>query len=617
MRRASTLALTTLFVLMIGGRSAPALATTPTGCTDQVTSVTTTTEQHDDSGSQVRTTVATTTITICPETLSASPSSARPLATVTVTLAGAQPQICTTFVTTVTTHHLVPIYDANGTLVGYTDVPTTDTFSSVTCTVNTAAIAFDGLVVGTATATATGLVGTFAVPSASPGAHTITATPAAGTVATADFTVLDTIAPFITGTRVPAANAAGWNSSDVIVEFVCFDADSGMQSCTADTTLSAEGAGQSVTGTAVDNAGNTATYTVSGINIDRTSPTIEPHAGRAPDHGVWYTAPVTITFDCADALSGIAFCSGPVTLSTDGRGVLYTADAFDNAGNGLQFANNLNIDQTPPTITAPPAVIASTSLGTCAASPALGSPVAADNLGVVTVTSDAPPSFARGTRTVIWTATDPAGHSASAQQLVTVNDLERPTVHAPLTLTAIATSASGTVIPTGSLGSATATDNCAGVSVASVSGIPAGNLFPIGTTTLTWTATDSSGNTGSATQTVTVSFGLCLLYDPAKAAQSGSTMPIKVQLCTAGGANQSSAGLLPRAADALRAGSATPVPVSASGNANPNGVFRYDATLGGTGGYIYNLDTAGLASGLWQLRFTVNGQTYSAPFQVK
>ena len=617
MRRASTIALITLFVLVIGGHSAIAQATTPAGCTDQVTSVTTTTEQHDGSDSQTRTTVATTTITICPETLSADPSSARPLATVTVTLAGAQPQICTTFVTTTTTHHLVPIYDSNGALVGYNDSITRDTFSSVTCSVNTAVIAFDGLVVGTATATATGLVGTFAVPSASPGAHTITATPAAGTLATAPFTVLDTIPPFISGTRTPPANAAGWNSSDVIVEFVCFDADSGIQSCTADTTLSAEGAGQSVTGTAVDNAGNTATYTVSGINIDRTSPAIEPHASRSPDRGIWYTAPVTIDFECADALSGIAFCSGPVTLSTDGRGVLYTADAFDNAGNGLQFANNVNIDQTPPTITAPSAVVVSTSSGTCAASPALGSPVAADNLGVVTVTNDAPASFARGTRTVIWTATDPAGHSASAQQLVTVNDTERPTVLAPLSVNATATSPSGAVILTAALGSATATDNCAGVSAASVSGIPAGNIFPVGATTLTWTATDSSGNTGSATQMVTVSFGLCLLYDPTKAAQPGSTMPIKLQLCTAGGANQSSTALLPRATDTLHAGSTTPVAVSASGNANPNGAFRYDATLGGTGGYIYNLDTTGLASGLWQLRFTVNGQMYSAPFQVK
>ena len=42
------------------------------------------------------------------------------------------------------------------------------------------------------------------------------------------------------------------------------------------------------------------------------------------------------------------------------------------------------------------------------------------------------------------------------------------------------------------LGQATATDNCS-VTI-TVSGIPANNHFPIGTTTLTYTATDPAGN---------------------------------------------------------------------------------------------------------------------------
>jgi len=36
-------------------------------------------------------------------------------------------------------------------------------------------------------------------------------------------------------------------------------------------------------------------------------------------------------------------------------------------------------------------------------------------------------------------------------------------------------------------------------------GVPAGNIFPVGTTTVTYTATDTAGNSTQATQTVTVS----------------------------------------------------------------------------------------------------------------
>src|SRR5207253_7409476 len=49
-------------------------------------------------------------------------------------------------------------------------------------------------------------------------------------------------------------------------------------------------------------------------------------------------------------------------------------------------------------------------------------------------------------------------------------------------------------------GTATATDNCS----VTVTRSPAGNTFPVGTTVITWTATDGSGNSVTATQSVTV-----------------------------------------------------------------------------------------------------------------
>jgi hypothetical protein len=53
------------------------------------------------------------------------------------------------------------------------------------------------------------------------------------------------------------------------------------------------------------------------------------------------------------------------------------------------------------------------------------------------------------------------------------------------------------------LGTATASDNAGNVSIER-SGVPSGNLFPVGTTTITYTATDGAGNSTPATQTVTV-----------------------------------------------------------------------------------------------------------------
>jgi len=59
------------------------------------------------------------------------------------------------------------------------------------------------------------------------------------------------------------------------------------------------------------------------------------------------------------------------------------------------------------------------------------------------------------------------------------------------------------MVSEGTLGTANASDNCSGVSI-DRTGVPSGNLFPVGVTTVTYTATDASGNHAVATQTVTV-----------------------------------------------------------------------------------------------------------------
>ena len=60
--------------------------------------------------------------------------------------------------------------------------------------------------------------------------------------------------------------------------------------------------------------------------------------------------------------------------------------------------------------------------------------------------------------------------------------------------------------------------------------------------------------------------------------------------------------------------------VQQPGNSNPDNDFRFDATLGSGGGYIFNLSTNGTMAGTYELNFIVGNDAsavYSAPIQVK
>jgi hypothetical protein len=147
---------------------------------------------------------------------------------------------------------------------------------------------------------------------------------------------IDATPPTITGAASPAANANGWNNSDVTVSFTCADAPpgSGVATCSGPTTLSGEGAGQSASGTATDTAGNTASATVGGINIDKTAPTVS-YSGNAGTYGIAQT--MNITCASSDALSGVASdtcenLSGPAYAYAPGTNT-FAATATDKAGN--------------------------------------------------------------------------------------------------------------------------------------------------------------------------------------------------------------------------------------------------------------------------------------------
>jgi hypothetical protein len=163
---------------------------------------------------------------------------------------------------------------------------------------------------------------------------TCSATSAGGTDSKSVTITRDATAPTISGSASPAANGAGWNKTDVTVSFSCGDGTSGVASCGPNTTLTDDGADQSVMGTAVDGAGNTSTATVSGIDIDKTAPVVSV-TGVA--NGATYTLGSVPLAGCStsDALSGVktsatagAPAGGPV-----GSVTVTCAGAEDNAGN--------------------------------------------------------------------------------------------------------------------------------------------------------------------------------------------------------------------------------------------------------------------------------------------
>jgi uncharacterized repeat protein (TIGR01451 family) len=109
---------------------------------------------------------------------------------------------------------------------------------------------------------------------------------------------------------------------------------------------------------------------------------------------------------------------------------------------------------------------------------------------------------------ITYNATDPSGHAAApVTRIVNVVDTTRPVVTAPPNVTVFTGAGAGSCTATVSdatLGSASATDSCQGLLPTTRSGVPSGNIFPAGTTIITYSATDPSNNTGAAIQTVTV-----------------------------------------------------------------------------------------------------------------
>ena len=192
---------------------------------------------------------------------------------------------------------------------------------------------------------------------------------------------------------------------------------------------------------------------------------------------------------------------------------IVTFTATDASGNdATAMATVTVVDTTEPTLTGPAniTVEGDTTGGadeTNAEIVAFLAAATADDLvdPDPMVTDDAPATFLLGDTIVTFTATDASGNDATAMATVTVVDTTEPTLTVPAGITVSANVPSGAeaTLPAiaAFLSGASATDVVDSMPVITHDG-PA--VFPVGSTTVTFTARDGSDNERSDTALVTV-----------------------------------------------------------------------------------------------------------------
>lgn len=264
-----------------------------------------------------------------------------------------------------------------------------------------------------------------------------------------------------------------------------------------------------VTYTADDGAGNTATCSFNITITDTQNPTFTGCPSNQTVSNTVGSCGAIVTWTAPTPNDN---CPGVIVTSSHNSGDFFTIGnttvsytAADAAGNTstCSFAVNVTDNENPGISGCPAPISVSNDPGACGAVVSWTAPTETDNCPGVTMTSNYSPgaTFPIGATTVNYTATDANGNTSICSFIVTVTDNQNPAFAgcpAPISQNNDPGSCSAIVnwtVPT-------ASDNCLGVIISS-SHSP-GTTFPIGTTTVTYTATDASGNTGTCSFDVVI-----------------------------------------------------------------------------------------------------------------
>src|SRR5574338_351994 len=384
-------------------------------------------------------------------------------------------------------------------------VDTTAPAITVPADVTQEATSKDGTIVSIGTAQATDAIGVDSITSDAPstfglGTTTIiwTANDTAGNISTATqhVTIIDTTAPIISAPADVTFEAT--SASDNIIPLTQPTATDvvGDVTVTSDAPESFSLGETIVTWTATDSSGNAANATQKVTVVDTTAPTISAPADITQE--ATSKSDNTISLQNANATDNVGIASvtndAPASFPVGETTITWTAT--DQAGLTSTATQKITIvDTTKPEIRVSDITIEATSEDKNSVD---FSNIRADDLvEIASLSSDAPQYFTLGITTVTWTATDEAGNTATATQTITVQDTTAPTITAPSDVIFEATSADANSV---SLGQPITADSVSDVAISS----DAPESFKLGNTTITWTATDSSGNTATATQTITV-----------------------------------------------------------------------------------------------------------------
>jgi hypothetical protein len=257
---------------------------------------------------------------------------------------------------------------------------------------------------------------------------------------------------------------------------------------------------------ATDACGNTSRCSQTVTIVDTTAPALTCAGNRNIECGaVWDFDPPSAADICGDAQVAVEVTS---TVTNQLVGALFAATrawlATDPCGNQATCIQTLTlVDTTPPALTCPSDILVpcSSAAGATVSFTALATDTCDQNPQI----TFNPPSgsiFALGTTRVTCVATDVSGNRSECSFMVRVQDSEPPQILCPSNITILENAAgSGTVSV--NYPAPIATDNCDDApSIVCVP--PSGSPFSSGDTTVTCTATDTSGNQVSCTFTIRV-----------------------------------------------------------------------------------------------------------------
>jgi hypothetical protein len=264
-----------------------------------------------------------------------------------------------------------------------------------------------------------------------------------------------------------------------------------------------------VTCSATDSHGNTgsASFTVT-VSLNDTIPPVVTVPGDFTVE-TESSAGTTVTFSASandDKDGPLTPTCSPASGSTFPVGTTkVTCTATDSSGNTGSASFNVTVnlvDHTAPVVTVPSGVSVNTP--NPAGTSVTFSASANDNVDgplTPTCTPSSGSTFPVGTTKVTCSATDSSGNTGSASFNVTVNlvDTTAPVITVPADISVNTPDPAGAAVSY----TATATDNIDG-SITPSCKPASGAVFPVGTTTVTCTATDAHGNSSQATFKVTV-----------------------------------------------------------------------------------------------------------------